>query len=141
MRPGISSAVTCPVYASYSYSHTHFQTFFGKTYMFTKNCIDPDHGSVAQKLETDPEYCVNTPCWDRSKFPFCLCTGEDNVTIGDKEYQTGCSVPKKKFSGPYVEGETETYNNSFSDPLIGMVRLVVLISTENYPDVMRKLFS
>lgn len=115
-------------------------TFFGKTYMFTKDCIDKNHGSVIQQLKDDPDYCITTPCWNRAKYPFCLCTGEDNITIDDKEYRTGCAVPEEKFKGPYVEGETETYNESFRDPLIGMVRLVVLISTENYPDVMLPAF-
>ena len=119
----------------------HFQTFFGKTYMFTKDCIDKDHGSVMQNLISTPDYCVTNPCWDRSKFPFCLCTGDnDEIPINGTNYSTGCSKPEEKFSGPYVEGETETYNQSFKDPLIGMVRLVVLISTENYPDVMCKFF-
>ncbi|KAL5256032.1 hypothetical protein ACHWQZ_G011296 [Mnemiopsis leidyi] len=117
-------------------------TFFGKTYMFTKDCIDPSLGSIVQKLEEDKFYCQDNPCWDRSVYPFCLCTGDDSdmVTVNNVSYATGCAVAEKKFAGPYVEGETEVYNDSFSDPLIGMVRLVVLISTENYPDVMLPAF-
>lgn len=107
--------------------------------MFTKTCIDPSLGSIVQKLEKDDRYCIDNPCWDRSVYPFCLCTGEDNETVANTSYATGCSEPDKKFTGPYVEGETEVYNESFSNPLMGMVRLVVLISTENYPDVMREL--
>ena len=109
--------------------------------MFTKDCIDPSLGSIVQKLEEDKFYCQDNPCWDRSVYPFCLCTGDDSdmVTVNNVSYATGCAVAEKKFAGPYVEGETEVYNDSFSDPLIGMVRLVVLISTENYPDVMCEL--
>lgn len=115
--------------------------------MFTKDCVDINYGSVKQKILADPpssyDYCMTHNCWDLSKYPFCLCSGDDaedalyleaeNITV-----RTGCHDPETKFSGNYVEGETETYNESFKDPLIGMVRLVVLISTENYPDVMCK---
>ena len=108
--------------------------------MFTNDCIDETHGSVKQQLMADDQYCIHNACWDRSKYPFCLCTGEDTITINEIEYHTGCSNAEEKFAGPYVEGETETYNESFRNPLIGMVRLGVLISTENYPDVMCKWF-
>jgi len=123
-------------------------TLFGKTYMFTKECVDENHGSVKQKIENNNEYCMSHNCWDLSKFPFCLCSGDatedsHNFTLTNGSHimvKTGCHNPDTKFSGNYVEGETETYNESFKDPLIGMVRLVVLISTENYPDVMLPAF-
>ena len=72
-------------------------------------------------------------CWDVDKFPFCLC-GD-----GDEDPLTGCSDPVEKFTTHYItSSEVAVYNGSFSNPFIAMVRLVVLISTENYPDVMCK---
>lgn len=112
-----------------------FQTFFGKTYIFTDNCIDLDHDATVEiKLAEDANYCVKNQCWDTSRYPFCLCRDD-----ADKVWDTGCDSETEKFGHYYVNEETAVYNGSFANPLIAMVRLMVLISTENYPDVMREL--
>merc|ERR1712018_99205 len=107
--------------------------FFGKTYVFTKDCVNKEYDTVAAKLKNDAAYCVKNPCWDIAKYPFCLCVDGE-----DKEYDTGCDDDAAMFGPNYINEESGVYNDTFSNPLIGMVRLMVLISTENYPDVMCK---
>ena len=111
------------------------QTFFGKIYKFTTDCADKSYAEVAPGLNSSADYCVENICWDVDKYPFCLC-GDDGDPDSPK---TGCNDDVKKFSTHYItSGEAGVYNNSFSNPFMAMVRLVVLISTENYPDVMCK---
>ena len=103
--------------------------------MFTSECIDKSYDTVLAQLDSDKDYCIKNPCWDTLRYPFCVCKDSED----DPLEKSGCDDEELKFTSRYLPSETSIYNNSFSNPLIAMVRLIVLISTENYPDIMCKL--
>ena len=95
----------------------------------------------------DKLYCTEHYCWDRNKYPFCLCgdtrkdiSKADTIDTGtSSNVPTACDLLTNNQEG-YLPDSFQTYNNSFHNPLIGIVRLIVLLSTENYPDIMCKYY-
>ena len=111
----------------------HSQTLYGDTYHFTSECVDLTIPEVAGNLTTNDKYCMENTCWNTSKYPFCVCGAEQfNCTL------TGCDNETNKFTAHYLPEDYSVYNGSFSQILIGTVRLMVQLSTENYPDLIRK---
>ena len=88
---------------------------------------------MAEKLKTNDKYCMENTCWNTSNYPFCVCGAEQVNCI-----LTGCDDDTNKFKAHYLPEDYSVYNGSFSQILIGTVRLMVQLSTENYPDLIRK---
>ena len=112
-------------------SSTSNQSLFDDTYRFTKDCVDKNYGDVREQLNKSASYCVEKPCWNTTRDYFCLCGHEQwNST------QTGCDYISDDipFKNHYLPEDYAAFNNSFSNILYGTVRLMVHLSTENYPD-------
>ena len=116
------------------------QTLFGGTYRFTRQCVDINIPEVSHQLNVlnNASYCVENTCWNTTLHPFCVC-GEEQYN----DTETGC----KHISGDgisedikhhYLPEDYGVFDGSFSNILIGSVRLMVHISTENYPDFIRE---
>ena len=117
----------------------HFQTLFDNTYRFTKTCIDANYTGVQDHIGTkvsklvseNDSFCKDNPCWNTTRYFFCIC-GHDQW----KNHKTGCDhisedIPHKHH---YLPEDYAPFNDAFSNILIATVRLMVHLSTENYPD-------
>ncbi|KAL5256035.1 hypothetical protein ACHWQZ_G011297 [Mnemiopsis leidyi] len=112
-------------------------SLFDDTYRFTKDCVDKNYGDVREQLNKSASYCVEKPCWNTTRDYFCLCGHEQwNST------QTGCDYISDDipFKNHYLPEDYAAFNNSFSNILYGTVRLMVHLSTENYPDFILPAF-
>ena len=114
------------------------QTLFKKTYTFTTECIDRTNNTVLEELQKNPSYCVDNICWDRKKFPFCVCVSTD--ASENKSDKTGCDKEHLNASDPYLPEDYVVFDGSFGNILLGTVRLMVHLSTENFPDFIREHF-
>lgn len=74
--------------------------------------------------------CVKEPCWDTTKYAFCICNDENGT------HDTGCQDSEAQFGSKYLPDDMKYFNETFSTPFRGLVKLIVLISTENYPQIM-----
>eukprot|EP00116_Pleurobrachia_bachei_P000954 sb/3461216/ len=100
---------------------------YSKTYLFTGGvCVDEGYGNVSDHLADNPEYCLSHPCWDTTQTRFCVCNGSSE-----------CDNVEKNVSQKYhLPDDYMVLNGTFTNIFYGTVRLIVLISTENYPDVL-----
>ena len=121
------------------------QVLYRQTYNFTTECIDSSNSTILNNLENNPAYCEDNICWDRNKFPFCVCTTHDpesnNINSADnlmEKYTTGCDNKLLHYSEPYLPENYVVFHGSFDNIFYGTVRLMVHLSTENFPDFICK---
>jgi len=99
-------------------------TLFGRVYLFTDQC---NIKNIRDNITID---CVKEPCWDTNEFAFCICNG------GNETQGTGCYDQDAQFGPKYLPDDMQYFNETFATPFRGLVKLIVLISTENYPQIM-----
>lgn len=97
-------------------------TLYGKLYQFTNECTVARFGDKAKD-------CVNDICWDQQKYWYCVCDGSEG-TEGTK-----CDNDQYTYADPYLPSDMDIFNGTFHNPIMAFVRLMVVLSTENYPSV------
>ena len=117
----------------------YIQTLFDNTYRFTKDCIDANYtvvkGDLSKKVSElvsdDAMFCTKNTCWNTTRYYFCLC-GHDQW----ENHKTGCDHISDNITHKhhYLPEDYAAFNDSFSNILMATVRLMVHLSTENYPD-------